>query len=151
MTTDCTQKDMLLIDRYLDGALASAELAAAKTRLEAEPALRACLQARTRLRRGFVAGRAATFAAPAGFAEGVVAAARRLPVAPGEPAERTVRVCRRLLIAAAAVMIGALLWRSGLFREGGNGTLQAAPDAAQRVIDALDAKIAAQPIGGARK
>jgi anti-sigma factor RsiW len=148
--TDSTQKDLLLIDRYLDGALASSELAAAKARLEAEPALRACLQERTRLRRGFVAGRAATFAAPAGFAESVVAAARRLPET-GEPVEPTVRMCRRLLIAAAAVIVGVLLWRSGLFREAGNGTLQAAPDAAQRVIDALDAKIAAQPVGGARK
>src|SRR5262249_2387585 len=137
--------------RYLDGALASAELAAAKARLEAEPALRACLQERARLRRGFEAGRAATFAAPAGFAEGVVAAARRPPVAARRPGGGGVRLCRRLLIAAAAVMIGALLWRSGLFREGGNGTLQAAPDAAQRVIDRLDAKIAAQPVGGVRK
>lgn len=150
MNSDLSRPDLLLIDRYLDGALRADELTAARIRLEAEPALRIGLQERMQLRRGFEAGRGAVYGAPDGFAAGVVAAARRLPIA--EDAVETVsRLCRRIVFAAAAIVLAAVLWQSGLFHERGNGTLQAAPDEAARIIDALDAKIHARPVDGARK
>lgn len=138
-------RDLLLLDRFLDGALSADELAVCRRRLEAEPALRQALQQRTRLRAGFDAGREQVFAPRAGFAEGVVAAARRLPVAGDEVAAvgAAVRTCRRMLLVAAAVAAAAVLWQSGLFRDRGDGTLRAAPDEASRILDALDAEVRA--------
>jgi hypothetical protein len=148
MSSEPNRHDVRLIDRFLDGAMSDVELAACRRRLEAEPALSRCLQQRARLRAGFHADRDAGPAPPAAFADRVVAAARRLP-AVAEPDEgATIRVCRRILLAAAAVVAAALLWQSGLFRDRNDGTLQAAPDEAQRIIDALDAQISAR---GARK
>jgi hypothetical protein len=146
---DLANHDLQMLDRFLDGAMSADEQAACRRRLEAEPELRAGLQLRKGLRRGFAAGRAAAFAPRPGFAEGVVAAARRLPAARAdESVAATVRICRRLLLVAAALVAAALLWQSGLFRERGDGTLQAAPAEAQRIIDALDAKIHARTVDG---
>ncbi len=149
MSPDLSRQDLVLLDRYLDAALSADEQVTLRRRLDAEPLLRQGLQQRSQLRRGFHAGRAAVFTAPVGFADGVLAAARRLPhVEIGAVAGR---FCRRLLLAAAAVLLAALVWQSGLLREQGNGTLEAAPDAAQRVIDALDAKIHAGATDPTRK
>jgi len=142
MTRAPSNQDLLLLDRFLDGAMSEAEMADCRSRLEAEPRLRAALQDRQRLRRGFAAGRDAVVTPRPGFAASVVAATRRLPVGTGD--EQTgvvVRFCRRALLAAAALVAAALLWQSGVFHDRGDGTLQAAPDEAQRIIDALDARI----------
>lgn len=147
--SDLANHDLQMLDRFLDGAMSADEQFACRQRLEAEPLLRTGLQQRRQLRRGFEAGRASAFAPRPGFAEGVVGAARRLPAANGdETAAATIRICRRLLLVAAALVAAALLWQSGLFRDRGDGTLQAAPAEAQRIIDALDAQIHARPVDG---
>lgn len=133
--------DVRSIDRFLDGALQGEELAQWQRRCEAEPALRELLRQRRGLRAGFAAGRARTFAAPAGFAARVAAASRTLPVIADDG--NVVRLCRRLLVAAAAAAAFALLWQSGLFSSDGDGVLEAAPHEVQRVLDSLDQRIRA--------
>ncbi len=143
MSADLSRQDQLLVDRFVDGELAGEALAAARLRLEREPLLRAAVQQRRQLRAGFAAGRETVFAAPKNFADGVLAAARRLPT--GEAiGDVAVTACRRVLWLAAAVAIAAVVWQSGLFRGCDTGSLQAAPDEIRRVIDDLDAKVRAQ-------
>lgn len=142
MNQPVSRDDERLLDRFLDDALSAEALSACRRRLEQEPQLRAALQQRQSLRQGFRAARGQTFAAPASFAGNVVAAARRLPVDRSEDPDLMV-LCRRLLVAAAAILVVAALWSSGLFRSGGSGDLQAAPDEVQRLIQELDAKAAA--------
>jgi hypothetical protein len=50
-----------------------------------------------------------------------------------------IRICRRLLVAAAVVAGIGLLWQAGLVRLGTPAVLQASPGEMQRVIDELDA------------
>lgn len=137
------KKDLLLLDRFLDGALVGDELQSCRQRLERELALRKALQERKAMRRGFEVGRSAAHEPSAGFAANVVAAARRLPVVVDDEGESSAAVvmCRRLLIAAAVVVAATVLWHSELFHEGDDGTLQASPDEIQRTIDELDARI----------
>jgi anti-sigma factor RsiW len=131
-------RDERLLDRFLDGVLHGAELAACRARLEQEPALRAALQARQRLRAGFRAGREHAFAPPAGFAANVLAEARRLPEIDRTDGADMMRICRRLLLVAAALFAASLIWHSGLLRRSDDGSLQAAPGEVQRIIDDLD-------------
>lgn len=142
MNQPVSRDDERLLDRYLDDALPAEALGECRRRLEQEPQLRAALQARQHLRRGFQVARSQTFAVPTGFAASVVTAARRLPVDRSEDLD-LVTVCRRLLVAAAAILVVALLWSSGLFRAADSGDLQAAPDEVQRLIQELDAKASA--------
>lgn len=138
-------QDLLLLDRFLDGALAESEAQACRRRLEGEPALRRTLQQRQALRRGFAAGRAEAFAPPAAFAASVLAAARRLPAPADRDSSRDIAtLCRRILVVAAAVITAAVLWQSGLLRGAGDGTLQAAPGEVRQVLEELDAGIRAQ-------
>jgi len=137
-----SDRDCRLLDRFLDNALTGDELAACRRRLELEPALRAQLQERAWLRRGFTAGRDDGVRPPAGFAAGVVAAARRLPAAAGAGDPRDfVQLCRRLLLVAAAVLVVSAVWHSGLFSGATEDTLQAAPDEVKQVLELLDARI----------
>lgn len=154
MTKSLSNPDLMLLDRFLDGELAPEARAALQQRLLAEPALRDGLAERTQLRTAF---RAEADAGPgfrprAGFADRVLQASRRLPVETGTDGEASiVRLCRRILLVAAAVFAAAMLWQSGLFGTGGEGSLQAAPDEAQRIVDDLDARIRDRAETGARK
>jgi len=137
-----SNKDLQLLDRFLDGALSGAELQACRHRLETEPAFRKELQQRRGLRRGFEAGRETAFEPSPDFAASVVMAARRLPVVDAEgDSAGSATLCRRILIAAALVLAATILWHSELFHDGGEDTLQASPDEVQRTIDELDARI----------
>jgi anti-sigma factor RsiW len=140
--------DERLLHRFLDGALAGEEAVACRSRLAAEPALRQGLAGLQQLRAAFAEARQPVMAAPAGFTAGVLAAARRLPTqvelreagdwdavaGPG-----MVRLCRRLLLAAAVLFGLGLLSQSGLFGDGRADTLQAAPDEVHREMQRLDA------------
>ncbi len=135
----------MMIDRFLDGELDGELLARCRDRLAADPGLRAVLQEREQLRRGFREGRSAAARAPAGFGAQVIAAARRLPSIDRSETDATVvRFCQRLLIAAAAIVVMAVIWQSGVLQGGGDGRLQASPDEVQGIIDGLDQGIREQ-------
>lgn len=152
MSTSPTTQDLILLDRFLDGELSDEQRAALQQRLLAEPALRSGLEERTRLRSAFAADAGPGFRPRSGFADRVLAASRRLPVeSSGEGEAAVVQFCRRILLVAAAVFAAAMLWQSGMFGSGGEGSLQAAPDEAQRIVDELDARIRDRAEPGARR
>lgn len=140
--------DDRLLHRFLDGVMGADEAAACRARLQAEPRLRQQLQALQQLRVAFTEARQPATVAPAGFTTGVLAAARRLPSrddadldgAWGEGGQQgLLRLCRRLLLAAAVLFGLGLLTQAGLFGDGRADTLQAAPGDVQREMDRLDA------------
>jgi anti-sigma factor RsiW len=137
--------DERLLHRYHDGESSPDEAAAVRARLDAEPRLSRRLQELRGVSSLFAAGREQRIVAPAGFTAGVLAAARHLPfdarVREADDDAGVVRLCRRLLIAAAIVFGLGLVWQGGLLAVGGDDTLQAAPDDVQREMERLDALI----------
>lgn len=147
-------QDLMLLDRYLDGELSPEQRAICAARLAAEPALRAGLEERTQLRRAFRAdgGGGGRFVPRPGFADRVLAATHRLPVeVAADSASNVVKLCQRILLVAAAVFAAAMLWQSGMFTDGGDSSLQAAPDEVQQIVDDLDAKIRERAAAAGRK
>lgn len=138
--------DLKSLHRFLDGELDAAANAALRARLAAEPELRQLLAGEQRLRDGFAAARTPVVAAPAGFTAGVLAAVRRLPsrdqLELQEVGDRIVRLCRRLLIAAAVLFGLGLVWHSGLL-DAHTDKLEAAPDEIRSEMERLDARIRA--------
>lgn len=139
--------DERLLHRFLDGAMGGDEAAACRARLQAEPQLRQGLAALQQLRAAFAEARQSAAVAPAGFTAGVLAAARRLPSRDdlrdagewgSEAGQGLLRLCRRLLLAAAVLFGLGLLSQAGLFGDGRADTLQAGPDDVQREMDRLD-------------
>jgi anti-sigma factor RsiW len=141
MTPD---RDERVLQRYLDGELPADDGDFGK-RLMADPAMRERLAEAQALRAGFRAAKAPSrdaISAPAGFTAKVVAAARSLPsrqqLEQADVLQTAVRLCRRVLLAAALVAGAGLLWHVGLFDRGLDDTLQAAPDEIQQEMDRLD-------------
>ncbi|MBL8727435.1 MAG: hypothetical protein JNM25_03320 [Planctomycetes bacterium] len=139
-----SRDDLQNLHRFLDGELDAAAAAAFRTRLAAAPDLRRQLAAERALRDGFVAARGGVVAAPTGFTADVLAAVRRLPsrdqLEQQEVADRVVRLCRRLLLAAAVLFGVGLVWHGGLF-DAQTDKLEAAPDEIHREMERLDALI----------
>jgi anti-sigma factor RsiW len=133
--------DSLLVQRFLDGELSPEAGAALRARLAAEPDLAAAVEAARALRVPFAAAKAAP-GAPAGFAGRVVAAVRQLPsraqLEGAEAAAVVLRVCRRVLVAAAVLFAVGLAMRSGWLELGLGAPLQAAPDEVQSELQRLD-------------
>src|SRR5262245_46257659 len=102
-----THTDELLLHRFLDGEMDSAQAVAFEARLAAEPRLRRHLEDASALRAGFAAADAGAPAPRAGFTAGVLAAARCLPdrqqLKRDDVMADFVRACRRVLIAAAVL------------------------------------------------
>ncbi|MBX3462214.1 MAG: hypothetical protein KF830_03510 [Planctomycetes bacterium] len=142
--------DHRTLQRFLDGELDAAAAAAFQTRLAHDPALRQRLAEEQQWRRGFAGARAAATVPPADFATGVLAAVRRLPDrallrqldAQAEQGARSVRLCQRLLLAAAVLFGLGLLWHGGLL-DRHSDRLEAAPDEIQAELERLDARIRA--------
>lgn len=140
------------LQRLIDGELPPAEAAALRARVEGEPTLRAAFAAMSELHSRFASvARSGITGAPGGFTAKVVAAARRLPdrreLEAHDVGESIVRVCRRLLLAAAIVCgLGAVCY-SGLWRGGGDHRVEAAPDEVQKEMQRLDALIESGAIG----
>ncbi len=142
--------DQLLLQRFVDGELPPAERAAFEQRLQAEPALAEARTGLAGLRAAFAAGRDRTGwrgPAPAGFTGGVLAAVRADALGARSRAQQgdddTIRLCRRILLIAAAVAVAALLlhtW-SRTFRT--PAELLADPVTSEREIERLDALIRA--------
>jgi len=138
-------RDERLLQRYLDGELPADDAGEFGKRLMAEPAMRERLRDAEALRAGFRAAKAGSrdaIQAPAGFTAKVVAATRSLPsrqqLEQVDLLQHAVRLCRRVLLAAALVAGAGLLWHVGLFDGGRDDTLQAAPDEIQHEMERLD-------------
>lgn len=142
---DVPHGDELLLQRLLDGELEAPARAEVEARIGAEPALRQRFEMEQALRAGFRTLRAQGRTAPASFTASVVAAVRRLPsrseLVDGEEQQQIRRLCRRVLIAALALLGLGLAVHAGLLDRGQSNTLQAAPDEIQREMDRLDALI----------
>lgn len=140
--------DELLLQRHLDGQLDAGAEAALRARLLAEPALAARATALRSLRDLLQAARGPERRPSAGFTADLLQAVRQLPSR--RELEQTDLVqggivwCRRILLAAAALLLCGLAWRSGLLRpEGTGGALQADPAVVQREIERLEAVLRA--------
>lgn len=150
-----SHRDELLVQRHLDGALSPTDAAAFAARLAAEPALREGHAAANAMRGAFAAAREGAMRPRAGFKAAVLAAVRQLPtrlqLEQADIAARTVRFCRRLLLAAALLGSIGFAVSAGLLG-GGAPTMQASPDEMQREIDRLEAVVrAGGQAGGVEK
>lgn len=123
------------LQRYVDGELSESEAAAFAARMLSDSELRQRVEALEQVQFGFAAAAAASgpAKAPAGFTASVMAEVRRQPsreqLQQNDIAEATVRLCRRLLIAAAMLLGLGLGWQSGLFQGNGSGEIEAATPA----------------------
>jgi len=137
-----TTADSLSLQRYLDREMSTEQAEAFRRRLAAEPALRAAAAEREAIADGFALARQDVRRAPAGFASAVLAEVRQLPARVQLEAAATaavvLRVCRRVLIAAAVLAGVALAVQAGLFETGLGEQLQAAPDEVQAEMQRLD-------------
>ena len=145
--------DDRVLQRYLDGELSAGHAAFVERRLSADAELRARCAEQRSIVQLLGAARGVDRRAPAGFTAAVVAAARRLPdrqqLERADLTANMVRLCRRLLMAAALVAGAGLLWRTGLLDAGHAGTVQAAPDEVRREIERMDALLIGSPAAGA--
>ena len=97
------------LQRYLDGELSESDAAAFAARMLTDNDLRQRVDAMKQVQLGFAsvseASAADPVAAPAGFTAGVLAEVRRLPsreqMQQTDLSEGAIRLCRRLLLAAA--------------------------------------------------
>ncbi|MBK8100076.1 MAG: hypothetical protein IPK26_23480 [Planctomycetes bacterium] len=155
MTRSISQHDERLVHRFLDGELLADAASAFARRLQAEPQLRERHRQLVSLRTAFAADRRQTdrvgMVVPAGFAAGVLAAARQLP-ADGRwrrdiaDDQVMLRWCRRILVAAAVLLCAALAWHSGLFANR-EAALQASPAEMERAMEQLDQAIRDRAVG----
>jgi hypothetical protein len=147
-------EDLRLLHRLADGEtvdLVPGQLAAFERRIAAEPVLGEALEQLRSLRAMFAPSRSAPGpAVPDGFAAGVLLAVRQQAFSaagtrmPGtEGADRTVSVCRRLLLLAAAIAAVAVLLHTWVLTSREPKHLQAAPTEVQREMDRLDNLISA--------
>jgi anti-sigma factor RsiW len=135
------------LQRYLDGELSPSDSAAFAAQLLTDSSLRRRAEAMKQAQVGFENLREnGDFArAPAGFTARVMSEVRRLPsreqMQQQDMAEGAVRLCRRLLLAAAILFGVGLIWQTGLMSPNGATTVEAAPEDIQREMQRLDALI----------
>jgi len=133
-------RDDLMIQRYVDGELPEADAAAFAARMLQEPSLRERVEELQQFASGFAGGD--SVAAPAGFTANVLAEVRRLPdreeLEQMDVAAGAVKLCMRVLIAAALIFGIGLAWHSGLLDGNRADTVEAAPDAVEKEMDRLD-------------
>ncbi|MEZ6035866.1 MAG: hypothetical protein R3F29_00195 [Planctomycetota bacterium] len=140
--------DDRLLQRYLDRELSADEAAAFAARLLTDAALRDRVQQAEALRAPLLAAAAAPVPrASASFTQKVMAEVRRQPnreqLMRLDLSETALRVCRRILLAAAVLCAIGAAALGGLFDRAGADTLQAAPGEVQQEIDRLDEAIRA--------
>jgi len=135
------------LQRYLDGQLSESEAAAFAARMLSDGGLRQQVETMERVRAGFASeagtAKAGVMRAPAGFTASVMAEVRRLPsreqLQQNDIAEATVRLCRRLLLAAALLLGLGLGWHSGLLSPNGSDRIEAAtPEQVDAEMQRLD-------------
>lgn len=133
-------RDDLMIQRYVDGELPEAEAAAFAARMLQEPSLRERVEELQQFVSGFAGDDAV--AAPAGFTANVLTEVRRLPeraeLEQMDLAAGAVKLCTRVLLAAALILGLGLAWHAGLLDGNRADTVEAAPDAIEKEMDRLD-------------
>ena len=133
-------RDDLMIQRYVDGELPEAEAAAFAARMLQEPSLRERVEELQQFASGFAGDDAV--AAPAGFTANVLTEVRRLPeraeLEQMDLAAGAVKLCTRVLLAAALILGLGLAWHAGLLDGNRADTVEAAPDAIEQEMDRLD-------------
>ncbi|HEB52766.1 MAG TPA: hypothetical protein ENI87_05885 [bacterium] len=134
------------MQRYLDGELSDGEAAAFAARMLADGRLRERVEALERVRGGFAAAAEREVArAPAGFTAGVLAEVRRLPareeLQQRELFDGAVRLCRRVLLAAALLIGLGLAWHLGLLDRNRAGSVKASSGEVEREMERLDQRI----------
>lgn len=124
------------LQRYVDGELSETEAAAFAARMLADNELRQRVEAMEQVGMGFASARdhaTGPVAASAGFTASVMSEVRRLPsreqMKQMDLSEVAVRLCRRLLLAAAILIGVGLGWQSGLFSPNGSDQIEAASPA----------------------
>lgn len=149
-----SNEDARTLDRLLDGALAPAEATALRARIAVEPALQMAFDERQRMHEAFAAAGARTFTPPSGFTAKVLGATRRLPsrreIEEQDVGASIVRICGRILIAAAVVIGLGFAWHVGIFGGCRDSRLEASPNELQKEVERLDAMIAADEAGGTK-
>lgn len=128
--------DDRLMQRYVDGELSETEAAAFAARILADNELRQRTEALEQVKLGFVSARehaTGPAVAPVGFASRVMAEVRGMPsreqMKQLDLSEGAVRLCRRLLLAAAVLFGLGLGWQSGIFSPNGSDKVEAASPA----------------------
>jgi anti-sigma factor RsiW len=126
------------LQRYVDGQLSESEAATFAVRMLSDNELRQRVEALEQVQAGFATAADSRsvngpIGAPAGFTANVMSEVRRLPsreqLQQNDMAETTVRLCRRLLIAAAMLLGLGLGWQSGLLSPNGSDQIEAATPA----------------------
>lgn len=137
-------RDHLLLQRFLDAQMDPAARAAFASRLAAEPELQQAAEAARALRAGFVAAQTLAVRPPSPtFVADVMAAVQRLPAREqlerADVAASAIRLCRRILLAAAILAVMGGIWYSGLVRPTAAPAVQADSSEVQREVERLDA------------
>ena len=141
----------LQVARYVDGELDADARRAFEQRLAADPDLAARVDAARGLSALFAGERAvAGPVARPGFRGRVLEAcfADAATRTDGDGAERVVVWARRAIYAAAALVLCAVLARSGLFGRATDVELRAGPAEIQKMMEELDARTAARRADG---
>ncbi|GAB4136487.1 MAG: hypothetical protein Fur0037_01070 [Planctomycetota bacterium] len=124
-------EDERMLHRYLDGE--PVDRREVRARIEREPALRARFEELRDLRRCFEAGKDAPFRPSPGFTDKLMQVVRQRTLEQGWrdddlETEESVRLCRRLLL-AAVVLIGLVaIWGVGAFSRSSPGTVEASDE-----------------------
>jgi len=140
MTRTPDERDGVLAGRYVDGEMTTDERRAFEARLDDEPELAATIVELRALREWFVDGPVPRPSSD--FRSNVLAAALR-NAATVDGDARLVAWSRRVLYAAAALIVLGILVAAGVLRPAYSGKLEASPAELERAMDRLDARIAA--------
>jgi anti-sigma factor RsiW len=148
MTQRIQKADERRLHRFLDGELDAPAQQLLRTRLLAEPLLQARLRELEAVRALFAADRGERPPAPKGFTSDVLAAVRQQTLEQGwrrnvDDDSDLIRLCRRILVAAALLFSLAAVIQSGLLQSR-SSVVEAGPDRIRAECRRLDELISAR-------
>jgi anti-sigma factor RsiW len=148
MTRTPNERNDVLAGRYIDGEMSPDDRRAFEALLSGEPELAAKIRELRAMREWFVAGPVPRPSPH--FRDDVLAAALRGASTVADDL-RLVSWSRRVLYAAAALIVLGILVASGVLRPAYGGKLEASPAEVEHAMDRLDAQIAAELGRGDRR